>query len=36
VRSYFDGRLDWIVPGSLGGNPKPSRIIDIVTGQQLR
>lgn len=36
VRRYFDDRLDWIVPGALGGNRKPSRIIDIVSGQQLR
>ncbi|MEC7376442.1 MAG: L-threonylcarbamoyladenylate synthase [Pseudomonadota bacterium] len=36
VRRYFSDRLDWIVPGALGGNRKPSRIIDIVTGQQLR
>jgi L-threonylcarbamoyladenylate synthase len=36
VSRYFEDQLDWIVPGELGGNPKPSRIIDIVTGQQLR
>ena len=36
VRRYFGDQLDWIVPGSLGGNRKPSRIIDIVSGQQLR
>ncbi|HTN34481.1 MAG TPA: L-threonylcarbamoyladenylate synthase [Marinobacter sp.] len=36
VSRYFENQLDWIVPGELGGNPKPSRIIDIVTGQQLR
>lgn len=36
VRGYFEGRLDWVVPGELGGNSSPSRIIDIVTGQQLR
>jgi len=36
VRRYFDDQLDWIVPGALGGNRKPSRIIDIVSGQQLR
>lgn len=36
VRRYFGDQLDWIVPGELGGNRKPSRIIDIVTGQQLR
>ncbi|HBC34971.1 MAG TPA: tRNA threonylcarbamoyladenosine biosynthesis protein RimN, partial [Marinobacter adhaerens] len=32
----FGDQLDWIVPGALGGNRKPSRIIDIVSGQQLR
>jgi len=36
VRRYFGDQLDWIVPGSLRGNRKPSRIIDIVSGQQLR
>ncbi len=36
VRRYFGDQLDRIVPGALGGNRQPSRIIDIVTGQQLR
>ncbi|MGC8119663.1 L-threonylcarbamoyladenylate synthase [Marinobacter sp. VGCF2001] len=36
VRRYFADRIDHIVPGALGGNRKPSRIIDIVTGQQFR
>lgn len=36
VSRYFDGQLDQIVPGALGGNQKPSRIIDIVSGKQLR
>lgn len=36
VRRYFGNRLDRIVPGALGGNRNPSRIIDIVTGNQLR
>jgi L-threonylcarbamoyladenylate synthase len=36
VRRYFGGELDWLVPGELGGNRQPSRIIDIVSGQQLR
>jgi len=36
VQGYFHGQLDWVVPGELGGNRQPSRIIDIVTGQQLR
>lgn len=36
VRRYFGDQLDRIVPGALGGNRQPSRIIDIVSGQQLR
>lgn len=36
VRRYFEGQLDWLVPGELGGNRQPSRIIDIVSGNQLR
>ncbi|PHQ98021.1 MAG: tRNA threonylcarbamoyladenosine biosynthesis protein RimN, partial [Marinosulfonomonas sp.] len=36
VRRYFGDQLDQIVPGDLGGNRKPSRIIDIVSGKQLR
>ena len=36
VHRYFGDQLDHIVPGALGGNRKPSRIIDIVTGQQFR
>ncbi|MDI9243765.1 L-threonylcarbamoyladenylate synthase [Marinobacter sp. CHS3-4] len=36
VRRYFQNRLDRLVPGNLGGHRKPSRIIDIVSGKQLR
>lgn len=36
VRRYFRDTLDWIVPGDLGGNRQPSRILDIVNGRQLR
>ncbi|WP_297797317.1 L-threonylcarbamoyladenylate synthase [uncultured Marinobacter sp.] len=36
VRRYFGDELDWIVPGALGGNRQPSRILDIVSGRQLR
>ncbi|QSP95592.1 Sua5/YciO/YrdC/YwlC family protein [Marinobacter salinisoli] len=36
VHRYFGDQLERIVPGQLGGNRKPSRIIDIVSGQQLR
>lgn len=36
VLGYFGDQLEQIVPGALGGNRKPSRIIDIVSGKQLR
>lgn len=36
VRKYFGDTLDRIVPGDLGGRRQPSKILDIVTGQQLR
>lgn len=36
VRSYFGNRLDWVVPGALGGNQQPSRILDISSGTWLR
>jgi len=36
VHRYFGDRLDRIVPGAVGGDRNPSRIIDIVTGKQLR
>lgn len=36
VRRYFPTGLDRLVPGQLGRNRKPSTIIDIVSGQQLR
>lgn len=36
VRQYFGNRLDRVVAGELGGHRQPSRIIDIVSGQQLR
>jgi len=36
VRRYFGDRLDLILPGRTGNNRNPSRIIDIVSGQQLR
>nr|WP_297400846.1 L-threonylcarbamoyladenylate synthase [uncultured Marinobacter sp.] len=36
VRRYFGDGLDRIVPGALGGRRQPSRILDIVSGQQLR
>jgi L-threonylcarbamoyladenylate synthase len=36
VRRYFRSGLDRLVPGQLGGYRQPSKIIDIVSGQQLR
>ena len=36
VRRYFNNRLDWLVPGELGGNRQPSRILDISSGTWLR
>ncbi|MDX1755957.1 MAG: Sua5/YciO/YrdC/YwlC family protein [Marinobacter sp.] len=36
VRRYFNDRLDWLVPGELGHERKPSRILDIRTGRRLR
>ena len=36
VRRYFQNQLDRLVPGQLGGHRQPSRIIDIVSGKQLR
>ncbi len=36
VRRYFNSRLDRLVYGQLGGYRQPSKIIDIVSGKQLR
>lgn len=36
VRRYFPTGLDCLVPGQAGRYRQPSRIIDIVSGQQLR
>ena len=36
VRGYFGDELDRLVPGQLGGYRQPSKIIDIVSGKQLR
>ena len=36
VRRYFNSGVDRLVPGQLGGYRQPSKIIDIVSGQQLR
>ena len=36
IRRYFPTGLDRLVPGQLGRYRKPSTIIDIVSGQQLR
>jgi len=36
VRAYFGDRLDYLLPGYLGGEARPSRILHALTGQQLR
>lgn len=36
VRRYFEGCLDGILPGRVGGDARPSRIIDAVSGRVLR
>ncbi|WP_097459532.1 L-threonylcarbamoyladenylate synthase [Mangrovitalea sediminis] len=36
VRQYFGEALDGILPGALGGQRQPSRIIDLVTNRVLR
>lgn len=36
IRQFFADELDAIVPGELGGNPRPSTIRDLLTGTTLR
>jgi L-threonylcarbamoyladenylate synthase len=36
VRAAFDRRLDYLLPGALGGRSQPSVIRDLKTGQILR
>lgn len=36
VRRYFSDRLDYILPGKLGGQLGPTPIRDIVSGKMLR
>lgn len=36
LRSYFGRDLDFILPGALGGYPKPTSIRDAATGHILR
>lgn len=36
IRHYFSGRIDYVVNGSLGEANRPSRIIDLQSGQVLR
>lgn len=36
VRRYFGDTLDFLLPGSLGGLPRPTSIRDAVTGHILR
>ncbi len=36
VQRYFRGELDGLLPGALGGERRPSRIIDLVDGRIIR
>lgn len=36
VRRYFGGRLDYVLPGELGGSASPSEVRDARTGKVLR
>ncbi len=36
VRHYFEDRLDYILPGHLGGQRGPTPIRDLVSGESLR
>jgi L-threonylcarbamoyladenylate synthase len=36
IRQYFGQHLDYIVPGSLGMEEQPSRIMDLGTGSVIR
>jgi len=36
VRKYFGRSLDYLLPGALGSNTRPTQIKDLSTGQTLR
>ncbi len=36
VRCYFDGKLDYVLPGRLGGQSGPTPIRDLASGRLLR
>jgi L-threonylcarbamoyladenylate synthase len=36
VRRYFDGRVDYVLPGQVGARVNPSRIRDAVSGSVVR
>ena len=36
IRKNFAGRIDYVLDGQLGGQDRPSRIIDLQSGQILR
>jgi L-threonylcarbamoyladenylate synthase len=36
VKRYFGDQLDYIVPGAVGANARPSAILDLASGQTLR
>ena len=36
IRHYFKAKLDYVVSGFLGGELRPSQIIDLESGRVLR
>src|SRR5262245_44071774 len=36
VRQYFSGRVDFVLHGTIGGNPSPSQIRDAASGARFR
>jgi len=36
VKLAFSNKIDYILPGRVGGNPKPSEIRDVLTGNIIR
>ena len=36
IRRIFGNELDAVVPGALGGNPRPSTIRDLLSRETLR
>lgn len=36
VQLHFTGRIDYLLPGPLGGLAQPSRIVDLASGRMIR